>query len=249
VALFVAAYTPGTSPFVLGQAAFTIVVAVLFNLLQPVGWKVGVLRIEDVAIGCAVSLCVGLLFWPRGVSSVVADDLADAYRAGAAYLAQAVAWAAGSRASPSDGGAEAAGSAARLDDALRAYLNEQGSKRVRRQDLWRLVGGTLRLRLTAHGVRDLPADALGAGSTSAELEQRAQRLAGWYERLADTLAHPPERVPPEALAPPSLGPAVHDPAPYAVWMCEHLDHLSEHIEELSGPALALADVRSRPWWR
>src|SRR5207247_2499676 len=93
IAVFVAAYTPGTAPFAVGQAAFTVTIAVLFNLLAPVGWKVGVLRIEDVAIGCAVSLVVGVLFWPRGVSSVVGDDLADAFRTGASYLTQAVDWA------------------------------------------------------------------------------------------------------------------------------------------------------------
>ena len=86
VAVFVAAYAPGTAPFAVGQAAFTVTIAVLFNLLVPVGWKVGVVRIEDVAIGCAVSFAVGILFWPRGVASVVGDDLADAYRTGAMYL-------------------------------------------------------------------------------------------------------------------------------------------------------------------
>jgi uncharacterized membrane protein YccC len=249
VALFVAAYTPGTAPFALGQAAFTVVVAVLFNLLQPVGWKVGVLRIEDVAIGCAVSVVVGVLFWPRGVSSVVGDDLADAYRAGAAYLAQAVAWAAGSRSETPDGADEAITAASRLDDALRAYLAEQGSKRITRVELWRLVGGTLRLRLTAHGVRDLPRGALGHGVASAELEQRARRLAGWYERLADVVGNPHAPIPEEALSRPSLGPPVLDTSPYAVWMCEHLDHLSEHLDELAAPALKLADMRRRPWWR
>ena len=63
-AVFVAAYAPGTAPFVVGQAAFTVTVAVLFNLLAPVGWSVGVVRIEDVALGCAVSVAVGALFWP-----------------------------------------------------------------------------------------------------------------------------------------------------------------------------------------
>src|SRR5262249_29156072 len=33
LAVFVAGYTPGTAPFVIGQAAFTVTVAVLFNLL------------------------------------------------------------------------------------------------------------------------------------------------------------------------------------------------------------------------
>jgi uncharacterized membrane protein YccC len=90
IAIAVAAYAPGTLPFALGQAAFTVVVVVLFNLLQPVGWKLGLLRVQDVAIGCAVSLVVGVLFWPRGASSVVGDDLADAFRRGTAYLTQAV---------------------------------------------------------------------------------------------------------------------------------------------------------------
>ena len=49
--------------------------ALLFTLLVPVGWKVGALRVEDVAIGAAVSLVVGTLFWPRGVAGIVGDDL------------------------------------------------------------------------------------------------------------------------------------------------------------------------------
>jgi len=80
IAVFVAAYAPGTAPFAVGQAGFTVVVSVLFNLLVPVGWTVGLVRIEDVAIGCAVSIVVGILFWPRGVAGVVADDLADEFR-------------------------------------------------------------------------------------------------------------------------------------------------------------------------
>ncbi len=59
VAVLVASYAPGTAPFAVGQAAFTVTVLVLFNLLAPAGWKVGLLRVQDVAIGCAVSLVVG----------------------------------------------------------------------------------------------------------------------------------------------------------------------------------------------
>ncbi len=65
LAVLVAAYTPGTAPFVVGQAAFTVTIVVLFNLLVPAGWQVGLLRVEDVAIGCAVSLVVGFLFRSR----------------------------------------------------------------------------------------------------------------------------------------------------------------------------------------
>src|SRR5579875_3927932 len=152
VAAAVAAYAPGTLPFAFGQAAFTVVVVVLFNLLVPVGWRVGLLRTEDVAIGCAVSLAVGFLFWPRGANAVVGDDLADAFRAGAAYLTQAVDWALGSRRVPPDAGPAAVTAGIRLDEALRGFLAEQGAKRLSKEELWTLVMATMRLRLTAYSV-------------------------------------------------------------------------------------------------
>ena len=148
-AVLVAAYSPGTAPFAVGQAAFTVLISILFNLIVPVGWKVGVVRIEDVALGCAVSAVIGTLFWRRGVSSVVGDDLADAFRAGASYLTQAVQWATGARAGEPDTAMPAGTAGVRLDEGLRGFLSEQGSKRIAKQDLWRLVGGSLRLRLTA----------------------------------------------------------------------------------------------------
>ena len=178
IAVFVAAYAPGTAPFAVGQAAFTVTVAVLFNLLAPVGWKVGVVRIEDVALGCAISALVGLLFWPRGVAAVVGDDLADAFRSGAAYLRQAIEWAAGLRGAEPDGAMAAAVAGQRLDEALRGYLAEQGSKKLAKQDLWRLVGGSLRLRLTARAVADLPGDADALAAARQPLEDRELVVPG-----------------------------------------------------------------------
>src|SRR5439155_2135896 len=60
VAVLLAAYAPRAISFAAGQAGFTVVLFVLFNLIQPVGWRVGVVRIEYVAIGFAISLGVGL---------------------------------------------------------------------------------------------------------------------------------------------------------------------------------------------
>jgi uncharacterized membrane protein YccC len=252
VAVFIAAYSPGTAPFAIGQAAFTITVALLFNLLAPVGWKVGVVRIEDVAIGCAVSVLVGLLFWPRGVAAVVGDDLADAYRSGAAYLREAIEWAAGLRADQPDGAMTVAVAGQRLDEALRSFLADQGSKRVSKQDLWRLVGGTLRLRLTARAVAELPGDAAAVQSSRDALEHRTITLESWYEQLADLVGKPNHR-PVTALQPPSFsaadiargGPGSY----YGVWLCEHLDHLSEHLGDLVQPAVRIAELRRQPWWR
>ena len=35
IAILVAGYTPGTAPFAVGQAAFTVTIAVLYNLIAP----------------------------------------------------------------------------------------------------------------------------------------------------------------------------------------------------------------------
>ncbi len=250
VAVFVAAYAPGTAPFAVGQAAFTVTIAVLFNLLVPVGWKVGVVRIEDVAIGCAVSFAVGILFWPRGVASVVGDDLADAYRTGAMYLTQAVAWVSGLAARTPDAATAAVTAGVRLDDALRGLLAEQGTKHVRKEDLWRLVGGSLRLRLTAHAVAGLPhLDGAGTNASRAVLIERTAMLQAWYDNLAAQVDRPRGRAA-ATLTAPELD-HDHNPAgsTQAIWLCEHLDHLADHLGELVEPAGKVAAVRRRPWWR
>jgi uncharacterized membrane protein YccC len=212
IAIAVAAYAPGTLPFAFGQAAFTVVVVVLFNLLVPVGWKVGLLRIQDVALGCAVSLVVGVLFWPRGAASVVGDDLADAFRRDSAYLAQAVGWALGTRHDPPDAGAGAVTASIRLDEALRGFLAEQGAKRLSKQELWMLVMATMRIRLTAYSLAGMQApdharhhphgDWAYARST---LAKATTDLAGFYERIAVLVGRPfpgqvllPVAVPPFA---------------------------------------------------
>jgi uncharacterized membrane protein YccC len=252
-AVLVAAYAPGAAPFTVGQAAFTVTVAVLFNILVPVGWKVGELRIEDVAIGCVVSVVVGALFWPRGVSSLVGDDLADAYRAGSAYLAQAVDWVSGARDRAPDEGPTAGTAGLRLDEALRAFLAEQGTKHLRKEELWRLVGGSLRLRLTARAVAGLPREcARDAASGDAVLRERTEILHAWFEQLAAQVGRPRGTEPALTLAAPTWDGAGQPNPPRShrtVWLHEHLDHLSDHLEELVAPAARLAEVRRGPWWR
>jgi len=196
IAVAVAAYAPGALPFTFGQAAFTVVVLVLFNLLAPAGWRVGLLRIEDVAIGCLVSLVVGVLFWPRGAASVVGDDLADAFRRGAAYLTQAVDWALGTRPAPPDAGAAAVTAGIRLDEALRGFLAEQGAKRVSKEDLWILVMASMRLRLTAYSLAGLQAPEhlrhkhRGGAYARTALTRATAELADFYERVAVLVGRP-----------------------------------------------------------
>ena len=196
IAIAVAAYAPGTLPFIFGQAAFTVVIVVLFNLLVPVGWKVGLLRIQDVAIGCLVSLVVGVLFWPRGAASVVGDDLADAFRIGAAYLTESVDWALGTRHDPPDAGPAAVTAGIRLDEALRGFLAEQGTKHLSKADLWMLVMATMRLRLTAYSLAGLqePPHARqhhqGMAYAKNVLIRATAELAAFYERIAVLVGRP-----------------------------------------------------------
>jgi uncharacterized membrane protein YccC len=252
VAIFIAAYTPGTAPFAVGQAAFTVTIAVLFNLLAPVGWDIGIVRVEDVALGCAVSLLVGIALWPRGVGGVVADDLADAFRVGASFLREGVDWSSGFRDAPPDLGRAAATTAVRLEDGLRALLAEQGTKKLEKQELWRLVGGSLRLRLTAFAIATLPPDEQDLEPVRAPLDRRTAAITAFYEHLARLLstARGAAVAPLEPLA---LGPdtvvSEDSGSRYAVWLCEHLDHLAEHMDELIAPASRVAELRSEPWWR
>ncbi len=81
VLVFLATYTPEAVNFVVGQACFTVLVVDLFNLVVPDGWRTGLVRLQDVALGALVSLVVGFVLWPRGAGGVVRatfDDLAAA---------------------------------------------------------------------------------------------------------------------------------------------------------------------------
>ena len=88
--VLVAAFVPAAISFAAGQAAFTVMVLVLFNIIDPVGWTVGLVRIEDMLLGALAGLVIGMLLWPRGASAQIRDALAESYRiCGAALLAAA----------------------------------------------------------------------------------------------------------------------------------------------------------------
>ncbi len=125
----------------------------------PPGWQLGLVRIEDVAIGGAVSLVVGLLFWPRGASVDLGRALGRAYVDSSSYLAEAVAYGVAC-CDPSVPGASAprglalaaAASSRRLDDTFRGYLTERGAKKVPLAEVTALVTGVAGLRLAGDAV-------------------------------------------------------------------------------------------------
>ncbi|HEX5189953.1 MAG TPA: FUSC family protein [Streptosporangiaceae bacterium] len=198
-AVLLAGVAPAAISFTAGQAAFTLTLVILFNLVSPAGWVVGLLRLEDITLGCAVSIVVGLMFWPRGAGAALRQALADAYTDSAAYLASAVQYgilrctSQGARPGLPDTQASRADAAdRRLDDAFRAYLAEHGPKPSPLAEVTRLVTGVSALRLAAGAVLDLwrcdPGEpAADRSEARGEILQSLTRVRGWYDDLAASL--------------------------------------------------------------
>jgi Fusaric acid resistance protein-like len=151
VAVLVAGTVPSMISFAAGQAGFTVVVVILFNIIAPAGWRVGLTRIEDVTIGCAVSVVVGLLFWPRGATAALGRSLADAFATDSQYLADAVERLTMPTRSvdTAAAGRDAHLSHVRLDDAFRQFLAERGAKVVSAEIIAGLFNGANRIRMAA----------------------------------------------------------------------------------------------------
>jgi uncharacterized membrane protein YccC len=169
----------------------------MFNIGQNPDWHIVLLRIQDIVLGCAVSVLVALFFWPRGAAAAVARALADAYTDSARYLVGAVEFAVGccsASPAPADAplqeGREAAASARRLDDAFRSYLAERGSKPVPLADMTTLVTGVVGLCLAADAIvslwRNAGEERTDMERTDARLEilGAVTRVTDWYRDLA-----------------------------------------------------------------
>ena len=161
-AIALIALGPVTISFAVGQMGFTTALLIMNNIIVPAGWSTGLVRFEDVAIGCGVSIVVGALFWPRGAGRALGHALADGFSTGARYLDAAVGYGVNRCDSSSPDVArpaqeiELAGAAGRrVDDAFRAFLAERGTKRLSMADAAKLVGAASLLRLTADAVVDL----------------------------------------------------------------------------------------------
>jgi hypothetical protein len=198
VVLF-AGFAPAAISFTVGQAAFTMVLLFLFNIIAPAGWKIGLVRVEDIVIGGAVSLVAGLLFWPHGAGRSLGRALGRAYEECVAYLAAAVEFGVGrcdpiattSAEPPRQAALAAAAASRRLDDAFRSYLADRGVKQVPLVDATRLVTGVTGLRLAADAVLELwqSDSALGGERAAArqELLAYSASVSDWYGRLATGL--------------------------------------------------------------
>ena len=199
ISILVAGLAPAAISFAAGQAAFTLTLTIFFNIIQPVGYRIGLVRIEDIAIGCAVSLVFGVLFWPRGAASALGRALAEAYETTGAYLARAVRYGVHrcerglpSLPRPALESTQAAAASRRLDDAFREYLAERGRKQSDLATVTALVTGVVAPRLAADAV----ARALGArGRRARGRPFRGRGRARARRRRGGPLVHQPRRGP------------------------------------------------------
>jgi uncharacterized membrane protein YccC len=253
VAILLAAYAPRAISFAAGQAGFTVVLFILFNIIQPVGWKVGVVRVEDVAIGFAISLGVGLLFWPRGAAALLREDLTAAYQRSIDYV---VAAARQLVAGEGPGEVERSGRAAdaalhRLDDTFRQYLAERSASEFNVEDVGALVGGASRVRRAAQSLTAL--GQMADGKTllercGAHLDRELHALQAWYVSLGYALVRGRSVPPPhirDAEGSSRLLACVRDSARggdqeavtaalVLLWASQHLDNLwrlESHLAE------------------
>jgi MFS family permease len=273
LAILFAGLAPATISFAAGQAAFTITLMVLFNIIQPTGWSVGLVRIEDVALGCLVSLLVGILFWPSGATSVLGRALAEAYAESARYLRSCVDFGmqccdpgGGPPPSPQQQSARSAAASRRLDDAFRGFLAERGTKHLPLAKVTVLITGVVGVRLTADAVLDLWTGSDGASeqdraAARIELMHIADRVAVWYEALARTLqgsAPLPDPLPHDTAADARFIDAVRrnvrDADGYTtaaavrmIWSGDHVDAARRLQTSLAEPARAVFKARRRRW--
>jgi uncharacterized membrane protein YccC len=215
-AVLVSGAAPAMISFAAGQAGFTVVVMILFNIIEPTGWKVGLTRIEDVAIGCAVSVVVGVLFWPRGATAALGRALSAAFVANSGYLSDAVdRLTMTTRQVDTEPGQRASHSTyLLLDDAFRQFFAERGAKVVSVETVSQLFTGANRIRLAAYTLARLPTlppadgqpEMESVATAGAVLRDSYASSHRWYAEFAEVLARRRESLDP----PPDHDRVLHD---------------------------------------
>jgi uncharacterized membrane protein YccC len=214
LAVLVAGAAAPVFSFAAGQAGFTVFVIILFNILVPAGWKVGLVRVEDVVLGCVVSVVVGLLFWPRGATAAFGQALCDAYRTGSHALVTAVdrLVSPGLDVPMQQADSRSMASYHLLEEAYRQFLAERGAKVIPLSTATHLLTAAAWLRLAAHTLATLPVHSLQMGQqpdaasispasaavavAQAEVQNAAHRADAWYDGFGAVLSGEREQLPP-----------------------------------------------------
>jgi uncharacterized membrane protein YccC len=180
VVAFGSAFVPEVASFVAGQAAFTMMVLIIFNLMAPTGWSVGLIRVEDVVIGAGVGVVVSALLWPRGARTAIAKAIDDAFVVGAAFLTAAVQRVTrGASEQATDRvltlSHDALEASRTVDDSVRQYLSEGSGATDVRAPVVRAANRAVRLRASAELIADVVPPPLGVYErTRLVLEEHAE---------------------------------------------------------------------------
>jgi uncharacterized membrane protein YccC len=162
ITIFAAAYVPRVASLAAGQAAFTMTVLIILNLIAPTGWQLGLVRIEDITAGAAVAVVVSVLLWPRGATASVSAAIDAAFELGSRYLRAAVLRVTRGTSEATDVHVTALSHDAlvagrTVDDAVRHYLSETGSEADPRDPVVRAANRSVRLRSAVDTIADIKA--------------------------------------------------------------------------------------------
>jgi uncharacterized membrane protein YccC len=268
IAVFGAAYSATTIGFMLSQAAFTINLIVVFNLISPAGWQVGLARIEDVVVGAVISLLVGLLLWPQGARRELARGLGSIYLALDAYLEQAFDRVLGFEASSLADSARQVviRSRDRAGESFETFMTERGAGSSEQEAAAFLLSSANHLILAGDllgviaGVMGYSASAHAEGAR--EVRRQVQVLLGAYRGLADRLglshaSRPVPEVSVGALRQAELtclrrwqtNPRLGRGAMAVVMAGQWAQNLASLEADLEGPVSTAVEAAGKPWWR
>jgi uncharacterized membrane protein YccC len=157
-------------------------VLINFNLIVPTGWQVGLIRVEDVAVGALVGIVVSILLWPRGATAAVSKAIDDARAVGAEFLKAALLRV--TRGASEDAtdrvialSRQALEASRTVDDAVRQYLSENGGTTDLRAPVVRAANRAIRLRAAAELIADVVPPPLGVYPRTREvLEAHAEAI-------------------------------------------------------------------------
>ena len=268
IAVFGAAYAATTIGFMLSQAAFTINLIVVFNLISPAGWQVGLVRIEDLIVGALISLLVGLLLWPQGARRELARGLGSVYRSLDPYLAQAFDRVLGFEAvTPPDSIRQVVLRARdRAGETFETFTTERGVRPSEQEAAAFLLSSANHLILAGDllGViaRVMGYSASGRGEGGREVREQVRRMLSKYRGLADrlSLSDVQEQEPDvsiEALREAELSclrrwqtnPELGRGAMAVVMAGEWAQNLASLETDLEDAVSTAVDAARKPWWR
>ena len=188
-------YVSRVGSFMAGQTMFTMMVFIIFNLIQPTGWQVGLIRLEDIALGAAVGLTASVLLWPRGAVAAVRRAIDAALQVSSRYLIAAVTRITRGASEQSDDtvmalSQDTLAAVRTYGDAVRNYLSESAG--TVDPDVLDSDNRIPRLRTTADLIADLPPPPLGAYPRARKvLEQHAIAICTVLSGGERTAALPP----------------------------------------------------------